>query len=56
MSKTLAASLKFHLALVRQKATVYQADGQEIKVPFDQALNEGAVLPGFEVKLVDLFQ
>ena len=39
-----------------QKTTVYQADGSETEVPFDEVLTGGAVLPGFEVKLSDLFQ
>lgn len=41
---------------ILQKTTVYLADGQKVEVPFDQILNGGAVLPGFEVKLSDLFQ
>ena len=41
---------------ILQKTTVYQADGPEVDVPFDQVLNGGSVLPGFEVKLADLFQ
>ena len=41
---------------ILQKTTVYRADGQEVEVPFDQILNGGSVLPGFEVKLADLFQ
>ena len=41
---------------ILQKTTVYQADGQEVEVPFDQILSGGSVLPGFEVKLVDLFK
>jgi hypothetical protein len=39
-----------------QKTTVYQADGQEVDVPFDQALSGEGVLPGFGVILADLFQ
>jgi hypothetical protein len=41
---------------ILKKTTVYQADGQEVEVPFDQALSGGNVLPGFEVILADLFQ
>lgn len=41
---------------ILQKTTVYRADGQEVEVPFDQILRGGSVLPGFEVKLADLFQ
>lgn len=41
---------------ILQKTTVYRADGPEIEVPFDQILNGGTVLPGFEVILADLFQ
>ena len=41
---------------ILQKTTVYRADGQEAEVPFDQILSGGSVLPGFEVKLADLFQ
>lgn len=39
-----------------QKTTVYHADGQEEEVPFDKVLSGGSVLPGFEVKLADLFK
>jgi Uma2 family endonuclease len=41
---------------ILQKTTVYQADGKEIDVPFDQALSGEVVLPGFGVILADLFQ
>lgn len=35
---------------------IYKADGIETKVPFDQMLTGEDVLPGFEVKLADLFE
>lgn len=41
---------------ILQKTTVFHAGGQEEEIPFDQALNGGTVLPGFTVKLADLFQ
>ena len=48
--------LAWLIDLILQITTVYRADGQEVEVPFDQILNGGSVLPGFEVKLADLFQ
>lgn len=39
-----------------QKTTVFHADGSEEEVPFDEVLSGGSVLPGFEVKLADLFK
>ncbi len=41
---------------ILQKTTVYQADGLEVEVPFDQVLSGGNVLPSFEVTLADLFK
>ncbi len=41
---------------ILQITTVYQADGNAVETPFDQALSGGNVLPGFEVVLADLFQ
>ena len=41
---------------ILQKTTVYQADGTEVEVPFDQTLTGGSVLPGFEVIIAHLFQ
>jgi Uma2 family endonuclease len=41
---------------ILQKTTVYQADGTEVEVTFDQTLTGGSVLPGFEVIIAQLFQ
>lgn len=39
-----------------QLTTVFRADGSESKVPFDEVLHGEDVLPGFSVKLVELFE
>jgi Uma2 family endonuclease len=41
---------------VKQRTTVYRAEGSETKVPFEELLTGEKVLPGFEVKLSDLFE
>lgn len=40
----------------KQQTTVYRADSNVAKVPFDEFVTGEAVLPGFEVKLSELFQ
>lgn len=41
---------------ILQKTTVYHADGHEEEISFDHELNGGTVLPGFTVKLAELFK
>ena len=39
-----------------QQTTVYRAGGSETTVPFDEILSGEKVLPGFSVKLGELFE
>ncbi len=41
---------------IKQQTTIYKSDGSETKVSFNELLSGEDVLPGFEVKLSELFE